>query len=406
MAIRAGVGLSSLQDANRAGQEACMLAMQRMSGTIGSSPADKPDFLLVFASASFDQQHVIQGVRSASGGAPLIGCTDAGEITAEGPTQKSVAVMAIQSDRITFTHGLSGGIKENARAAGAAIAKDIAARSQNPLRTLILFPDVLAGNGADIVRGALDALGEHFPLVGGAAGDDFLFERTSQYRDDEVATGAVAGVGLSGSFTMGIGVRHGWMPIGIPMRVTKSHGAVVEELDHRPAISIYQDYFGEKAADLKKEPLARMAITYPLGIKVPELDEYLIRDPITVDDQGAITCAAEIPEGSEIRLMIGSKERAVEAAEDAARKLMREFERDGTAPKFLLMFNCIAREKLFAQKAKDEIAAVMNIIGNNVPLLGFYTYGEVAPIAGESRDTANIRTRFYNETIVLCAIGE
>ena len=132
----------------------------------------------------------------------------------------------------------------------------------------------------------------------------------------------------------------------------------------------------------------------------------MIRDPITVDEKGAITCAAEIPEGSEIRLMIGSKENAVEAAEDAARKLMKEFERDKTTPKFLLMFNCIAREKLFAQKAKDEITAVMNIIGNDVPLLGFYTYGEVAPIAGESRDPAKIKTRFYNETIVLCAIGE
>ena len=190
------------------------------------------------------------------------------------------------------------------------------------------------------------------------------------------------------------------------MKVTKSHGAVVEELDNRPAISIYQDYFGEKAEDLKKEPLARMAITYPLGIKAPELDEYLIRDPITVDDKGAITCAAEIPEGSEIRLMIGSKEHAIEAAQEAARKLMKDFEAAGSKPKFLLMFNCIAREKLFAQKAKDEIDAVMEIIGRDVPLLGFYTYGEVAPIAGESRDTAKINTRFYNETIVICAIGE
>ncbi|MBI3442336.1 MAG: FIST C-terminal domain-containing protein [Candidatus Sungbacteria bacterium] len=399
MAIRAGVGLSSLRDARQAGHEACMLAMQRM-GT------GKPDFLFVFSSVTFNQQEVLEAVRDASGRTPLIGCTDAGEITAEGPTQKSVAVMAIQSDRITFTNGLGSGIKEGARAAGAAVAKDIAGRSKNPLRTLVILPDVLVGNGADIVRGALDVLGANFPLVGGAAGDDFLFEKTNQYRDDEIATGAIAGVGLSGSFTLGIGVRHGWLPIGIPMKVTKSHGAVVEELDHRPAISIYQDYFGEKAEDLKKEPLARMAITYPLGIKVPELDEYLIRDPITVDDRGAITCAAEIPEGSEIRLMIGSKERAVEAAEDAARNLMKEFERDKTTPKFLLMFNCIAREKLFAQKAKDEIIAVMNIIGNDVPLIGFYTYGEVAPIAGETRDQAKIKTRFYNETIVMCAIGE
>jgi hypothetical protein len=41
-----------------------------------------------------------------------------------------------------------------------------------------------------------------------------------------------------------------------------------------------------------------------------------------------------------------------------------------------------------------------------VPLLGFYTYGEQAPIAGETRDHDKISSRFYNETIVLFGIGE
>ena len=201
-------------------------------------------------------------------------------------------------------------------------------------------------------------------------------------------------------------MRHGWMPIGTPMIVTKSKGSVVYELDHKPAVKIYEDYFGDRAEDLKKEPLARLAITYPLGIKLPEFDEYLIRDPITVDDKGAITCEAEIPEGSEIRLMIGSKEKAIEAAEDAARKLMKDFKEKGSTPKFVLMFNCIAREKLFGARANDEIQAVMKIIGNEVPLLGFYTYGEQAPIGGEVNDLKKCNPRFYNETVVMLAVGE
>lgn len=205
---------------------------------------------------------------------------------------------------------------------------------------------------------------------------------------------------------MGVGVRHGWIPIGPPMKVTRSEGAVVHELDGRPAISIYEDYFAEKAGELRKEPLARLAITYPLGLKLPDLDEYLIRDPITVDEHGAITCAAEIPQGSEIRLMIGSKEKAIDAARDAAQKLMRDFQRVGASPKVLLIFNCIAREKLYGDRAKEEIAAIGEVIGKNVPLLGFYTYGEQAPIGGEIQDTAKIKSQFYNETIVLFALGE
>lgn len=397
--IKAGVGSSKNKDSYQAGYEACRTAM-------GKAGTDKPDLVVAFASVSFDQGELLRGIREASGKAPLVGCTDAGEITNDGSATKSVAVMALKTDTIKFTTGLGRDIKAGAREAGQAAAREVKEKAPEPMRAFIMLPDVLTGNGADIVRGVLDVLGPHFPVVGGAPGDDFLFEKTYEYRDDEIASGAVAGIGLSGKFSMGIGVRHGWVPIGVPMKVTKSKGAVVYELDNRPAVSIYEDYFGKKAEELKKEPLARMAITYPLGIKIPELGEYLIRDPITVDENGAITCAAEIPEGSEIRLMIGSKEKAIEAAQDAAQKLMKEFEIDGAKPKFALMFNCIAREKLFGQTATAEIKAIMKIIGEDVPLLGFYTYGEQAPIGGEIRATEKISPRFYNETVVIFAVGE
>ena len=399
MAIKAGVGKSLQRDAYEAGFEACKQALEK-------SGEDKADLLVVFSSVSLSPEQVIRGVREASNNTPVIGCTDAGSITNEGPAQNAVGVMAISSDQLKFYTGLGENIKGGAREAGQAVAKEIKEKAGDSLKAFLMFPDVLVGNGADVVRGVLDELGEHFPVLGGAAGDDFLFEKTYEYKDDKVASGAVAGLGIAGNFSMGAGVRHGWMPIGSPMTVTKSEGSVVYELDNKPALSIYEDYFGKRAEELKKEPLARMAITYPLGIKLPELDEYLIRDPITVDEKGAITCAAEIPEGSEIRLMIGSKEKAIEAAQEAAKKLMKDFEEQGTKPKFVLMFNCIAREKLFAQAANDEIQAIMNIIGEDVPLLGFYTYGEQAPIGGEVRNPEKINSRFYNETVVIFAIGE
>lgn len=400
MAIQAGVGQSSKKDPFETGFEACKLALEKLGGK-------KADLVVVFSSVALDPKEVIRGVREASDNVLLIGCSDAGSITIAGPAKNSVGVMAISSDKLNFYTGLKEGIKDGAREAGQGVAKEIQENAKEPLKAFLMFPDVLSGNGADIVRGVLDVLGEHFVVLGGAAGDDFLFEKTYQYKDGEVVSGAVAGLGISGDFVMGAGVRHGWMPIGSPMIVTKSKGSVVYELDNKPAIRIYEDYFGEeRAKDLKNEPLARLAITYPLGIKVSDLDEYLIRDPITADENGAITCAAEIPEGSEVRLMIGSKEKAIEAAQDAARKLMKDFQEQKAKPKFVLMFNCIAREKLFAQKANDEIQAVMKIIGADVPLLGFYTYGEIAPIKGEVRDTDKIISKFYNETVVMLAIGE
>ncbi len=209
------------------------------------------------------------------------------------------------------------------------------------------------------------------------------------------------GAGLSGSFSKGVGVRHGWDSIGLPMKVTKSEGAVLKELDGKPAVSIYEDYFGKKAEELREEPLARMAITYPLGMAVEGSDELLIRDPITVDENGWITCAAEIPEGSEVRLMIGSKDKAIEAARDAAQHALEQL--GGKSPKAVIIFDCIARQKLFGRSANDEIAAIRGVFGSDVPLIGFYTYGEIAPLGGDMKKCCS---NFHNETAVIFALGD
>lgn len=400
MAISAGVGVGQRDDPYQTGVIACQEAFTKMG-------KPRADLVIVFSSVAYDQEKMLQGVRSVSQDAPVVGCSTAGEITTAGPAiQKSVAVMAIASDQVKFYPGIGTEIKRDARAAGQMVAREVQKHAgKNPLKSFIMFPDVLVGNGADIVRGVLDVLGEHFPAVGGAPGDDFLFKQTYQYFQNKIYSGAVVGVGLSGRFRSGIGVKHGWIPIGLPRQVTKSKGAVIHELDGKPAIKIYEDYFGaEKANVLRSEPLARLAITYPLGMSVPGSDEFLIRDPITVDADGAITCAAEIPQGSEVRLMIGSREEAIKVAKVAAENAKNQL--NGSAPKAILIFNCIARDKLFGEHSKDEIDAIQSVLGPDVPLLGFYTYGEQAPLGGQVREIKKCNTAFHNETVVIYVLAE
>jgi hypothetical protein len=398
VSIRVGIGISKNHEPKQAGYEACKRAIDKAGG--------EADITIVFCSVLYDQQEVIRGVREASNHAVLAGCSNATSITNDGPIKEAVSVMAIKSDSIDFSVGIGRDISNGNREAGQRVAREVKDKASGDLRSFVMFPDILAGNGAEVVRGVLDVVGENFPVVGGAASDNFKFEKTFQFLNDEVSSDSVVGVGLSGAFSMGSGVRHGWVPVGVPMKVTKSDGAIIHTIDNKPALNIYKDYFGDLSLELQEEPLASMALTYPLGIKVPDLEEYLIRSPITVVENGSITTAAEIPEGSEIRLMVGSKEKAIEAAQDAARKLMKDFEESNKKPSFVLMFNCIAREKLFGSEAKSEIDAVLEIIGNDIPLFGFYTYGEQAPLGGEIHNLAKCFPKFYNETIVMFAVGE
>ena len=397
--MKTGVGISYGPDSHAVGEEAAQMALRDFG-------VQQANLIIVFASVEYDQKEVIRGVRSVTGDALLVGSSTAGEITTQGPaTRHSVVAMAISSDTVKFYVGVGENIKSDATLAGRQVADRVKEQAGESMSLFMMLPDVLVGNGADIVRGVLESLGPHFPVVGGASGDDFKFEKTYQYCNDTVYSGAVIGVGFTGDVKFGIGVNHGWNPIGTPLKVTKSEGAVVHEINGRPAISVYEDHFGkDNIEELRTTTLAKLAITYPLGMHVEGSDELLIRDPISVDENGSITCAAEIPEGSEIRLMVGDTDTAIKVARVAAGNAVEQLE--GAEPKAVIIFNCIARSKLFGDRRGEEITAIQEKVGSGTPLIGFYTYGEQAPLAGAVRNLEKCNPAFHNETVVILVLGE
>ncbi|TSC97287.1 MAG: hypothetical protein Greene101447_555 [Parcubacteria group bacterium Greene1014_47] len=224
--------------------------------------------------------------------------------------------------------------------------------------------------------------------------------KTFEYYQDQVLTDVVVGVGLYGKFSYGFGIKHGWEPVGLPLKVTKAEGAVLKEVDGKPALNVYEEYFGKDAAELVKEPLARMAYTYPIGMAVEGSDELLIRDPVIANEKGEITMAAAIPQGTTIRLMIGDRDKAIAAAKEAAEVAIDQLNK--AKPGFILMFNCMARNKLLGVRCHEENQTVLGVIGKDVPMVGFYTYGEQGPLLGKKGTPAY----FHNETMTLVVVGE
>ncbi len=391
---KTGVGRSNNPDATQAGAEACKEALEGAGGTA--------NLIVVFSTVAYDQKEVVEGVKSVSKEILLVGCSDAGEITTQGPTSKNVAVMALQTPDIEFTVGVGKDTDKDSFEAGKQAAQEVKNKAKKPFSLFLMFLDGLAENGAAAVRGAQAVLGENFPIMGGSAGDDFMFKKTYEYYQDDVLENSLIGIGLSGKFSFGVGVRHGWEPIGLPMKVTKAEGGKLIEINNRPALSIYEDYFGKKAEELVKEPIAKMAYTYPLGMSVKGSPEFLLRDVIIANEKGEITCAAEIPEGSEIRLMIGDPEKAIQAAKEAAENARAQLK--GATPKAIFVFDCMARHKLLGPRIGEEIAAIQDVLGKEVPLIGFYTYGEQAPLGGILGPEC--RSAFHNETVALLVLGE
>jgi hypothetical protein len=396
MAINVGVGKSKELDSFAAGSLAAHNAMDKLG-------AKDPGIAFCFASSRFDHAKLIQGIKSVIPNVPLIGCSTAGEITSEGPDKKSVTVLLIESNTLHAAIGLGKKISQDSRRAGQEVAHDtiIKTRQGQPRHAFMMLSDGLNGNGGEIIRGVQEVLGTSFPIVGGSAADDFSFNNTFQYYDENIYQDSVCGVLFSGDISVGIGARHGWYPLGKPRIVTSADHNIIKKLDGKPAARIYEDYFGKRVADLSTEPMARMSVMYPLGMSIPEEEECIIRNAMKVDSEGALICAGEVPKGSEIRVMMGSKETALKAAQKASEIALGALRKRKAS--LVFVFDSVSRERLFGRKSKDEIEIVKKIFGPDTPIVGFYTYGEQAPLGA----TINLgQTFFHNETIVVFAIGE
>ena len=396
MALYAGTGVSrQTQDAEAAGREAARAALS-------NAGMETADVALVVSSVAFDQAALIKGIANVLGKTPFVGCTGAGAITSSGVHESAVAVLALKSDEAKFIPVKVTDIKADMHGAGKRFATELQRAGGGDVKIALIFSDALSGNGTELVRGILETMGTRFPLGGGAAGDDLHFEKTYQFYNGEVLTDAVVGLGVGGNIETAVEADHGWQPIGMARIATKASGMKLFELDGKPAFSIYEDYFGARSVDFKKA-LSLAAVSYPLGMKTKGRDELMIRAPLGIGEDGSITCGAEVVQGSEIYLMIGTLSSVLWSAQETARSIVGNF--SGKGRKVMFVSDCVARKILLGSRGMEEINLLKTIGGPECVLFGFYSYGQIAPLRTQVEDVHMCDPGFYEQSISLAAFG-
>jgi hypothetical protein len=380
------VGQSSAPDAHAAGSEAARAALT------GSDPR----LLVVFCSDSYDLDALLAGINETSGGAPLIGCSTAGEIAATGPGDAGVVVTALGGPGFAVSTAAAEGASTRLREAGAEVAQVVSRLDEQPHRVLMLLTDGLAGDQQEIVRGAYGVLGAAIPLVGGCAGDDLKMKATYQLHGDRVLRDAVVGAAIGSDAPMGIGVRHGWQRVGDPMVVTNSANNRVHLLDNQPALDVYLERL-DAPADAREDAAAftRFALTHPLGLsRRTGEDQVRFIGEANFEDR-SLGCIAEVPQGGLAWFMEGDDASVLAATDGACADALESL--DGSAPLGLFAFDCIARRGVLGDEGiQDEVDRVASSAGG-APVAGFYTYGEIARTHGVSG--------FHNQTLVVLAVG-
>jgi hypothetical protein len=331
-------------------------------------------------------------LRSALPTSRILGCSTAGQIHGDELSDDTlvVSICRFERTRVQATTASVSGPSESFDA-----GKGVAAALDAPdLRAVFVLSDGLLVNGSELVRGCASGLGPEVVVTGGLAGDGERFERTWVLADDRPAAGVVAAVGLAGdAVNIGAGSFGGWDIFGPERRITRAEGNVLYELDGRPALELYKEYLGDRAAGLPAT-----ALLFPLAVReARDATHRTVRTVLAVDeDAQSMTFAGDVPEGWCAQLMRANKDRLVDGAMQAA--AMSELPKS-EGPQLAVAISCVGRRLVLGERTEEEIDATLEALAPGAHLVGFYSYGEIAPHAEGFCD-------LHNQTMTITTVAE
>ncbi|WP_372870326.1 FIST signal transduction protein [Shewanella sp.] len=333
----------------------------------------------------------VQMLRTQLPLAQFAGCTTAGEISNKGATDDMLVatIVAFEQSQIKLA-STQVSHREDSRAAGRCLAD---ALNDEGLQYIMVISDGMTVNGSELTR-ELVAVHPGIPVTGGLAGDGARFNKTYTLANDKLATHQVVAIGFYGShLTVSYGSRGGWIPFGPIRKVTDAEANVLKELDHESALTVYRRYLGELAGEL---PAA--GLRYPLEIMEDGRSTTVVRTLLSINEQdGSVVFAGDIPKGASARLMRANAECLIDGANQAAIACQQGCKQ---GVELVILVSCIGRRLLLRQLTDEEIDEVTTVLGEDVMVCGYYSYGEIAPF--EIGDCAEL----HNQTMTVTSLSE
>ena len=355
---------------------------------------DSAHLVLVFGSrAVLEDSSKFEDVKKFYPNAHILLGSTAGEIVEDLVYDDSLAVTAIYFEK-TKLKVASVAIDDTKSSfdAGARVAEELRG---DKLCHIFLLSDGLNVNGSEIVKGVNSILGKDVSCTGGMAGDAANFEKTLVGLNSPPTEKQIVAVGFYGdSLEVGYGSVGGWDNFGAERLVTRSEGNVLYDLDGESALDLYKMYLGDKATELPGS-----ALLFPLGLKFDEDSDTIVRTVLAVDEiNNNMTFAGDIPEGCYVRLMKANFDKLIEGANQAAKNSTQKG--GSSTDKFGLVVSCVGRKLILGQRIDEEIEAVMDVLGDETTIAGFYSYGEISPIIESGR------CELHNQTLTITTFAE
>jgi hypothetical protein len=345
---------------------------------------------LLLAAIDFEHQLILDRICDQFPNIALIGGTTDGEISSQLQFhQDSLVLTLFCSNDVQIQAGVGRHLSQDTLAG---TLQSVTEAKGTNVQIPKLCLTIAEGMGYDcnaVVESLHQALGETFPVFGGATADQQRFDKSYQFFGREVLTDAVTVLLVYGDVKFSCGVAHGWQPIGKSAHLTKVGPNKVLEIDGDRALDLYDYYL----KGLKPSP------EYPLAIFEEDGEQFYLRSPIGSDrETGEIEFLTNLPVNSKVQVASTSRDDVLVATQDSFKTALDRYP-GPQDPEFALIFSCCTRRQILGTRTEEECQLINQLAPTNLSFMGFYTYGEIGPSETDGP------VRLHHETFITLLLG-
>lgn len=333
---------------------------------------------------------IYEGLASEYPGVDIILVSTAGEISGEAVYDNTIVLTAVSLEYTKHNcKAINIADYADGQQAGAALMTELMA---DDLSSVMVFSDGGVVNGSELVKGLNHNNTRNVSIAGGLAGDADRFQMTVTGLNGQPSAGNIIAIGLYGDrIKVAHGSAGGWDEFGPERTITRAEKNIIYELDGRNALELYKQYLGDYASELPSS-----ALLFPLSLKIGEDDKKVVRTILSINEEAAsMTFAGNMPVGGKVRLMKANFDKLIAASGMAASNTMNT-----DSPGLAILVSCVGRKLILKDRVDEEVEAAQAILGKQVPVTGFYSYGELSPQAG-----SNI-CELHNQTMTILTLSE
>jgi len=354
------------------------------------------DVVIVFASSNYNFTKLLEALKVSSKSKIIVGCSSAGEFITGKHGVSAASALAMCSSDMKFTLNIGRGIRANRSGAARELISTFQGKNTTyPYRSVLLLADALAGYTDSLIEELTTLTGGTYQFFGGGSGDDAKFSQTHVFHDTKAETDAVVGLEILSVKPLGVGAEHGWDVASEPFKVTESEGMRLISLNSIPAVEVFEEHSEVTKQEFDKSNPMSFFLHNTLGIKAE--GGYKIRVPLSVQADGSVLCASDIPTGATVYIMKASNKSSEDAAQTAVESALKQL--GNNKPKTALFFDCVATRLRMGKDFGLELQALQNSLGQNTKYAGCNSYGQIARVEGQF-------SGFHNCTAVVCIFPE